>query len=144
MAGHHSGGTEALLKAIAAGCLDLVPTFAPPQLVSLASSFATLRFHDEGVFNAIARQALPAVHDLTPQQRADLLLAYALLVRQLCPFCTSFPHLPPVQMLQLLAQVLKDSYHPMGHSFVTYAMLPVPCPWLRWRGMSSNYACQLG
>lgn len=81
VAEHHSAGTEALLKAIAAGSLDLVPTFAPAQLVSLASSFAALRFHDEGVFAAIARQAAPVVAELTPQQRADLLLAFALLVR---------------------------------------------------------------
>jgi hypothetical protein len=87
VAEHHSAGTEALLKAIAAGSLDLVTSFTPAQLVSLASAFAALRFYDEGVFDAIGRQALPVLAALSPQQRADLLLAFALLVRE-C-FCVS-------------------------------------------------------
>ena len=71
------------VQAIAAGALDLVPTFAPAQLVSLAASFGTLHFAHGPLYAAIARQALPGVAALSPQQRADLLLAYAVLVRGL-------------------------------------------------------------
>lgn len=86
---HDSEGTGKLLKAIAAGALDLVPTFSPAQLASLLASFSHLRHYDEPMYRAIARQAAPAVHLLEPQQRSDLLHALAIVVRT----CTSSPFL---------------------------------------------------
>lgn len=78
---HNSEGTGKLLRAIAAGALDLVPTFSPGQLVSLLSSFSALRHHDAAMFNAVARRAAASLDALTTKQQADLLHALALLVR---------------------------------------------------------------
>lgn len=78
---HDSEGTGKLLKAIAAGALDLVPTMSPDQLASLLASFSHLRFYDEPMYRAISRHAMPALHALEPQQRADLLHALAIVVR---------------------------------------------------------------
>ncbi len=78
---HESEGTGRLLAAIAAGALDLVPTFTPGQLVSLLASFSRLHHYNEPMYRAIARQAAPTVSTLQLQQQSDLLHALALMVR---------------------------------------------------------------
>jgi hypothetical protein len=77
---HSSEGTCNLLRAIASGALDLVPTFSPGQLVSLLSSFSALRYHDEAMYAAVARRASQALDALGPGQQTDLLHALALVV----------------------------------------------------------------
>ncbi len=60
----------------------MLPSFAPGQAVSLLSSFSQLRHYDELLYRAIACHALAAGLDqLAPQQQADLLLAFARMVR---------------------------------------------------------------
>ncbi len=78
---HESEGTGKLLAAIAAGALDLVPTFTPGQLVSLLASFSRLHHYNEPMYRAIARQAAPTVSSLQLQQQSDLLHALAVMVR---------------------------------------------------------------
>ena len=99
------------LQAIAAGALDLVPTFAPSQLVCLAASFGTLHFAHGPLYAAIARQALPGVAALSPQQRADLLLAYAVLVRFLhLSYYSSHPGAGTLALLLAYAFLLQPPW----------------------------------
>lgn len=85
-ADHASEKSGALLKAIAAGALDLIPSFAPRQLVSLLAAFSRLRHYDEALYRAVARHvAAKGLDALAPQQQANLLLALARMVRpRLC------------------------------------------------------------
>ena len=82
MADHESEKSAVLLKAIAAGALDLIPSFAPGQAVSLLSSFSCLRHYDEPLYRAVARHLLAqGLHKLQPRQQANLLLSLARMVR---------------------------------------------------------------
>ena len=82
-ADHESEKSAVLLKAIAAGALDLIPSFAPGQAVSLLSSFACLRHYDEPLYRAVARHVLAqGLQRLQPQQQANLLLSLARMVRR--------------------------------------------------------------
>jgi hypothetical protein len=78
---HNSEGTGQLLRAVAAGSLDLLPTFSPPQLVSLVASFSALQFYDGAMFGAVAASAALNLDALEPGQQAELLHSLALLVR---------------------------------------------------------------
>ena len=81
---HESEKSGALLKAIAAGALDLIPSFAPGQAAALLASFSALRHYDEAMFRAVSRHlAGPGVLQLQPQEQAGLLLALARMVRLL-------------------------------------------------------------
>ena len=81
---HESEKSGALLKAIAAGALDLIPSFAPGQAASLLASFSALRHYDERMYAAVSRHlAGPRVLQLQPQEQAGLLLALARMVRAL-------------------------------------------------------------
>ena len=81
---HESEKSGALLKAIAAGALDLIPSFAPGQAASLLASFSALRHYDERMYAAVARHLAGArVLQLQPQEQAGLLLALARMVRLL-------------------------------------------------------------
>lgn len=70
--------------------------------MSLAASFGALRFAHGPLYAAVARQALPGVAALRPQQRADLLLAYALLVGflQSSPCCSTSRRRAPALVLR--------------------------------------------
>ena len=82
MADHESEKSAVLLKAIAAGALDLIPSFAPAQAVSLLSSFSCLRHYDEPLYRAVARHLLAqGLQKLQPRQQANLLLSLARMVR---------------------------------------------------------------
>ncbi|CAL5221212.1 g3361 [Coccomyxa viridis] len=78
MADHESEKSAVLLKAIAAGALDLIPSFAPGQAVSLLSSFSCLRHYDEPLYRAVSRHLLAqGLQQLQPRQQANLLLSLA-------------------------------------------------------------------
>ena len=82
MADHESEKSAVLLKAIAAGALDLIPSFAPGQAVSLLSSFSCLRHYDEPLYRAVSRHLLAqGLQQLQPRQQANLLLSLARMVR---------------------------------------------------------------
>ena len=86
VADHESEKSAVLLKAIAAGALDLIPSFAPGQAVSLLSSFSCLRHYDEPLYRAGSRPLLaPGLQQLQPRQQANLLLSLARMVS-----CSSF------------------------------------------------------
>ena len=81
---HESEKSGALLKAIAAGALDLIPSFAPGQAAALLASFSALRHYDEAMYRAVSGHlAGPGVLQLQPQEQAGLLLALARMVRPL-------------------------------------------------------------
>lgn len=83
LADHASEKSAVLLKAIAAGALDLIPSFAPGQAVALLSSFSCLRHYDEPLYRAVARHLLAqGLQQLQPQQQANLLLSLARMVHR--------------------------------------------------------------
>ena len=85
IADHESEKSAVLLKAIAAGSLDLIPSFTSGQAVSLLYSFSHLRHYDEPLYRAVSRHVLrQGLEKLQPQQQACLLLSLARMVR----FCT--------------------------------------------------------